>query len=84
MAAAAQHSDRRQTPGAFLVRTPVSVSSVRGTEFRTAFDAPSGKAATEVIHGVVDVAVTEGVTAALLEPGQGAAVAEPEISERLD
>lgn len=66
---------KRQIPGAFLVRTPVSVSSVRGTEFRTAFDEQTGRGATEVLHGVVEVAVAEGVTEAVLEPGQGAAVA---------
>jgi hypothetical protein len=66
---------KRQSPGGFLVRTPVSVSSVRGTEFRTAFDEQTGRAATEVLRGVVEVTINGGAPGAVLEPGQGAAVA---------
>jgi hypothetical protein len=54
----------------------VSVSSVRGTEFRTAFDELTGRGATEVLNGVVEVARTGEVTEAVLEPGQGAAVTD--------
>ncbi len=44
-----------QTPGArFEVRTPVSVSAVRGTEFRVGADG-GDKAQTEVLHGAVGV-----------------------------
>ena len=66
-------SERRR-PGGFLVRTPVSVSSVRGTEFRTVFDEQTGRGVTEVLDGVVEVGVAEGKTEAVLEPGQGVAV----------
>ena len=39
------------------VRTPVATTAVRGTEYRTAFYAPSGTSITEVVEGSVSVAV---------------------------
>jgi len=56
-----------QTPGArFEVRTPVSVSAVRGTEFRVGADGDAAQ--TEVLHGAV------GVGAGQAQPG-GAPIA---------
>jgi len=40
----------------FRVTTPLSVSAVRGTDFRVAFDAAEGRALTEVVGGTVGVA----------------------------
>lgn len=40
----------------YIVRTPMSVSAVRGTEFRVAYDPVSERASTEVIEGLVAVA----------------------------
>ena len=56
--------------GAYSIRTPVSVSAVRGTEFRSAFDSESGRALTEVLGGAV--AIEAGGAADLLRPGYGA------------
>jgi len=59
-------------PGRFEIRTPVSVSAVRGTEFRSAYDPQTGRGATEVLEGTVEVSndaatlavgPAEGVTA---------------------
>lgn len=39
----------------FLIRTPLSVAAVRGTEYRVAFDPARASSAAEVIKGVVGV-----------------------------
>ncbi|WP_304187057.1 FecR domain-containing protein [Phenylobacterium aquaticum] len=44
----------------FLIRTPLSVAAVRGTEYRVAFDPARASAAAEVIKGVVGLAPTAG------------------------
>ena len=41
--------------GRFEILTPVAVSAVRGTQFRSAFDAASAQATTETLEGVVGV-----------------------------
>lgn len=56
--------------GAYSVRTPVSVSAVRGTDFRSGFDSDSGRAMTEVLGGAV--AVEAGGALQVLPPGFGA------------
>ncbi|MGA0543991.1 FecR domain-containing protein [Brevundimonas sp. VNH65] len=56
--------------GAYSVRTPVSVSAVRGTDFRSGFDSDSGRATTEVLGGAV--AVEAGGALQVLPPGFGA------------
>lgn len=56
--------------GAYTVRTPVSVSAVRGTVYRTSFDAELARATAEVLEGEVDV--DSGGVAASVTPGQGA------------
>ncbi len=43
----------------FRVTTPLSVSAVRGTDFRVGFDEATGKALTEVVGGTVGVAPDE-------------------------
>lgn len=45
----------RRAPGGFVVRTPVSVSAVRGTDFRVSFDEAAGRSITEVVEGDVRV-----------------------------
>lgn len=54
----------RRRPGGFAIRTPVSVSAVRGTDFRVSFDAAADRSATEVLEG--RVAVASGETAEVL------------------
>lgn len=39
----------------YIVRTPMSVSAVRGTEFRVWYAPDEGRASTEVVHGTVAV-----------------------------
>lgn len=56
--------------GAYAIRTPVSVSAVRGTEFRSGFDEAEGRATTEVLGGAV--AVEAGGALQVLPPGYGA------------
>lgn len=56
--------------GAYTVRTPVSVSAVRGTVYRTSFDADLARATAEVLEGEVDV--DSGGGAASVTPGLGA------------
>ena len=64
-------------PAALNIRTNVASSSVRGTEFGV-YVAPDGKTSTAVLQGAVQVQPhtenTSPSTAALLQPGQGAAV----------
>lgn len=62
-----------QKPGErFRMRTPVSVSAVRGTEFRVAVDSAGTMSCTEVLGG--HVAVTSPVRALEVAGGFGAAV----------
>jgi hypothetical protein len=56
--------------GGYSVRTPVSVSAVRGTDFRSTYDETEGRALTEVLEG--GVAVDAGGAADLVAPGYGA------------
>ncbi|MGQ3111502.1 MAG: FecR domain-containing protein [Brevundimonas sp.] len=58
--------------GAYTVRTPVSVSAVRGTVFRTGFDADLSRATASVLEGAVDVEA--GQAAASVSPNQGAVI----------
>lgn len=44
-----------RAPGGFEIRTPISVSAVRGTDFRNAFDPAGARGATEVLTGAVEV-----------------------------
>ncbi|WP_342249888.1 FecR domain-containing protein [Sphingomonas sp. OTU376] len=58
--------------GRYRIETPVSMTAVRGTEFRVSFAA--GTAITEVLSGHVLVTDSDGQTRALaLDPGIGAA-----------
>lgn len=61
----------RRRPGGFVVRTPVSVSAVRGTEFRVAFNDDTDRAATEVIEGVVNVMAGDGAAEAVAQASEG-------------
>lgn len=45
----------RDPRDSYTVRTPMSVSAVRGTEFRVAYDEQAARASTEVIEGLVAV-----------------------------
>lgn len=57
--------------GGFAVGTPISVSAVRGTTFRTSFDDDTDRSGTEVIEGLVGVAA--GDTDILAAEAQGVA-----------
>lgn len=61
----------RRRPGGFVVRTPVSVSAVRGTEFRVAFNGDADRSATEVIEGVVEVDSGDGLNETVAVADQG-------------
>lgn len=63
----------RARPGGFAIRTPVSVSAVRGTDFRVSFDEAGERSATEVLEGAV--AVAAGETEALAAADQGVSAA---------
>ena len=61
----------------YRVRTPVAVSAVRGTDFRTRVDAASATAFSETVEGSVDVASGSDISAANIvsvSAGTGAAV----------
>lgn len=45
--------------GRFEIVTPVAISAVRGTQFRTGFDAGSAQATTETLEGTVGVAASQ-------------------------
>lgn len=67
-----QVSTRRQ-PGGFRVSTPVSVSAVRGTEFRVAYDENLQTSATSVLEGAVATANTSAdASGVLIREGFGA------------
>ncbi|MFK0298565.1 FecR domain-containing protein [Brevundimonas sp. NPDC090276] len=61
----------RRRPGGFVVRTPVSVSAVRGTDFRVAYNDDADRSATEVIEGVVEVDSGDGLSEAVAVADQG-------------
>jgi len=48
-------------PGRYKVRTPVSVSAVRGTDYRTRVDENAEAAFSETVEGAVDVAVGKNI-----------------------
>lgn len=58
-----------RAPGGFSITTPISVSAVRGTEFRSAYDATTAQGATEVIEGAVAVEVGGDTVVALAAQG---------------
>ncbi len=61
----------RRRPGGFVVRTPVSVSAVRGTDFRVAFNDGADRSATEVLEGRVEVESGDGLTEATAVAAEG-------------
>lgn len=82
----------RRAPGGFVVRTPVSVSAVRGTDFRVSFDEAAGRSTTEVVEGGVRVrpeaaggevviAEAEGAIATASEARRVALLAAPRLTD---
>ncbi len=61
----------RRRPGGFVVRTPVSVSAVRGTDFRVAFNDGADRSTTEVLEGRVEVESGDGLTEATAVAAEG-------------
>lgn len=61
-------------PSRFRVRTPVSVSAVRGTDYRTRVDDEAGAAFSETVEGAINVAA--GSINAAIPEGKGARAAE--------
>ena len=63
-------------PGRYRVRTPVAVSAVRGTDYRTRFDEATGTAFSETIEGEIGVATGDdanSTSAVSVVAGKGAA-----------
>lgn len=59
-------------PGeSFQVETPISVSAVRGTDFRTSFDRIERKAGTEVLGGVVNTETQTAESPFVIPAGNG-------------
>ena len=67
-------------PGSFRIRTPLSVSAVRGTEFRVAFSPEAETGATTVIEGVVEIASSDGEDHVRAQAGEGAAFRDNELT----
>ncbi|MBD3818843.1 MAG: FecR domain-containing protein [Brevundimonas diminuta] len=63
----------RRRPGGFAIRTPVSVSAVRGTDFRVSFDDDADRSSTEVLEGAVAIASGRAETLAAADQGVSAA-----------
>lgn len=57
--------------GGFTVGTPISVSAVRGTQFRSSYNPDAAQSGTEVIEGTVAVGV--GAAELVAEEGRGVA-----------
>ncbi len=57
----------------FRILTPLSVSAVRGTDFRVAYDAAAGRSTLEVIEGRVAGSAGDAPTESLVAAGFGAA-----------
>jgi len=75
-----------QPSGRYRIRTPVSMTAVRGTEFRVSFDEESRMAATEVLAGSVAFSVSEGPAVLALERSFGATLdqgGEPRLEKLL-
>lgn len=59
-----------EKPGRYKVRTPVSVSAVRGTDYRTRFDDRAEVAFSETVEGAIEVSTDKN--AAAVPEGKGA------------
>ncbi|MFD1191347.1 FecR domain-containing protein [Phenylobacterium conjunctum] len=64
----------------FLIRTPLSVAAVRGTEYRVSYDPGRATAQAEVIKGVVGVAPASAPTETPVPAGFGARAAASGVS----
>ena len=60
--------------GRYRIETPVSMTAVRGTEFRVAFAPDTATAVTEVLEGSVAMSGLAGKRALLIERGLGASI----------
>ncbi len=60
--------------GRYRIETPVSMTAVRGTEFRVAFAPDTATAVTEVLEGSVAMSGVAGKRALLIERGLGASI----------
>lgn len=68
--------------GRYRVGTPVSMTAVRGTEFRTSFAAETGKGKTEVLEGGVTFSGPAGEQSAVrIEMGMGAFAGRAGVSQ---
>lgn len=77
---------QRRPQDRFQVRTPASVSAVRGTEFRSRYESADSRAFTETLEGGVAVADESGaVEAQTVAAGFGLAIADDgaTLSEKL-
>ncbi|MBC9035193.1 FecR domain-containing protein [Sphingomonas sp. JC676] len=75
-----------QPSGRYRIHTPISMTAVRGTEFRVAFEETNRTAATEVLAGIVAFSAAELAASTELERGIGAtldAAGEPRVEKLL-
>jgi hypothetical protein len=75
-----------QPSGRYRIRTPISMTAVRGTEFRVSFEDAGRTAATEVLAGSVAFSTPEAATALALDRSFGATLdqgGEPRVEKLL-
>ena len=75
-----------QPSARYRIRTPISITAVRGTEFRVAFEETNRIAATEVLTGIVTFSAHGLAASTELERGIGAtlqATGEPRVEKLL-
>ncbi|ATY33360.1 FecR domain-containing protein [Sphingomonas psychrotolerans] len=75
-----------QPSGRYRIRTPISMTAVRGTEFRVSFEETGRTAATEVLAGSVAFSAPEAPTALALDRSFGATLdqgGEPRVEKLL-
>ncbi len=67
----------------YRTRTPISVSAVRGTDFRNRYDPDTGNSFAELVEGGLEVSAidTDATDALTLEPGFGAAISTQSLAK---
>ncbi|WP_164117722.1 FecR domain-containing protein [Sphingorhabdus sp. Alg239-R122] len=65
----------------YRTRTPISVSAVRGTDFRNRYDPETGSSFAELVEGALDVTGSDTTGALTLEPGFGAAIGAQSLAK---
>lgn len=71
-------SPLKDPTGRYRINTPISMTAVRGTEFRIRFAGDAAAASTEVLEGTVAVSSSSGQHAQTVEQGFGATASKDE------